>query len=302
MKNRMQRFVASSRFRETKGLTAPNLLSLDLMKTFLSILVPIAIGILSSITLSAQHPLIGTWEMVSLKGTGPDGEKFSFDTTTRREVKIITPTHYMLIAHDVQKDSLVFNRSYAGTIKIDGNKYIEYPTQASVQIFDNVKTDFTWKLEGDKFIQAGYLIRPDGKKVVLEEMVFKRVKTPNSYPKNPAVGTWSQLSSSYTNFDGTKESHTNATTTRFHIITPTHWMRISHRNNKFEHVMGGTYTMKDGKTYPTLLYKSGTLFFRNLSTAEMSEQVKNDKLYVNGILTGPDGKKFTWEDVFERSK
>jgi hypothetical protein len=301
MKNSMQRFVANSRFWETKGINRRKPFALDLMKTRLAILGAI---LLFSFTLAAQHPLIGTWEMVSIKGIGAGGEKFSIDTSTVREVKIITPTHYMLIAHDVQGDSLVFNRSYAGTIKLDGNKYIEYPTQASVQIFDNVKTDFTWKIEGDKFIQAGTLIRPDGKKVVLEEMVFKRVKTPNAYPQNPAIGAWSQLSSAYTNFDGSKDSHTNATTTRFHIITPTHWMRISHRDKKFEHVMGGTYTMKDGKTYPTLLYQSGTIAIaqNGFSTVEMSEQVKNDKLYVKGVMTGTDGKKFTWEDVFERSK
>jgi hypothetical protein len=269
------------------------------MKTRLSIL---GLILLFSFQLTAQHPLFGTWEMVSIKGINADGEKFSIDTSTVREVKIITPTHYMLIAHDVQGDSLVFNRSYAGTIKLDGNKYIEYPTQASVQIFDNVKTDFTWKVEGDIFTQSGTLIRPDGKKIVLEALVFRRVKTPNSYPQNPAIGTWSQLSSSYTNFDGTKESHTNATTTRFQIITPTHWMRISHRDKKFEHVMGGAYSIKDGKTYPTLLYRSGALNFTDLTTAEMSEQVKNDKLYVKGTMTGSNGKKFTWEDVFERSK
>ena len=299
MKNIMQRFVANSRFWETKGINRRKPSALDLMKTPVAIL---GVILLFSFSLAAQHPLIGTWEMVSIKGIGAGGEKFSIDTSTAREVKIITPTHYMLIAHDVQGDSLVFNRSYAGTIKLDGNKYIEYPTQASVQIFDNVKTDFTWKIEGDKFIQAGTLIRPDGKKVVLEEMVFKRVKTPIAYPQNPAIGAWSQLSSSYTNFDGSKDSHTNATTTRFHIITPTHWMRISHRDKKFEHVMGGTYTMKDGKTFPTLLYQSGTIFRGGFSTVEMSEQVKNDKLHVKGLMTGTDGKKFTWEDIFERSK
>ena len=259
--------------------------------------------LLFSFTLAAQHPLIGTWEMVSIKYINADGEKLSVDTSSVREVKIITPTHYMLIAHDVQGDSLVFNRSYAGTIKLEGERYIEFPTQASVQIFDNVKTDFTWKVEGDKFTQAGTIIRPDGKKVVLEEMIFKRVKTANSFPNNLAIGTWSQLSSSYTNFDGTKESHTNATTTRFHIITPTHWMRISHRNKKFEHVMGGTYEIKDGKTYPKLIYKSATIAnLVSVSTVEMSEQVKNDKLHVSGVVIRPDGKKFIWEDIFERAK
>ena len=299
MKNSTQRFVAVSRFRD-ESLYCSKPFSLDRMKRRLSILGAI---LLYSFTLAAQHPLIGTWEMVSIKYINADGEKLSLDTSSVREVKIITPTHYMLIAHDVQGDSLVFNRSYAGTIKLEGNRYIEYPTQASVQIFDNVKTDFTWKVDGDKFTQAGTIIRPDGKKVVLEEMIFRRVKTTNSFPKNPAIGTWSQLSSSYTNFDGTKESHTNATTTRFHIITPTHWMRISHRNKKFEHVMGGTYEIKDGKTYPKLVYKSGAIAaLASVSTVEISEQVKNDQLHVSGVVIRPDGKKFTWEDIFERAK
>src|SRR5688572_10258404 len=74
---------------------------------------------------SQQHPLIGTWEMISIKGLNASGEYFSDDTTTVREIKIITPTHYMLIAHDVEGDSLVFNRCYAGSIKLDGNKYNE---------------------------------------------------------------------------------------------------------------------------------------------------------------------------------
>lgn len=300
MKNQMQRFVADSRFRETKGISHPKPFSIGIMKVFLSILGAI---LLFSYSLAAQHPLIGTWEMLSIQYINAEGKKLSVDTTSVREVKIITPTHYMLIAHDVQGDSLVFNRSYAGTIKLDGDRYIEYPTQASVQIFDNVKTDFTWKIEGDKFTQAGTIIRPDGKKIVLEAMVFRRVKAPNSFPKNPAIGTWSQLSSSYTNFDGTRESHTNATTTRFHIITPTHWMRISHRNQKFEHVMGGTYEIKNGKTYPKLIYTSGVIAnLVSISTVEMSEQVKSDKLHVSGILTRPDGKKFIWEDIFERAK
>lgn len=300
MKNPLQRFVANSRFRETKGLTASNLLPLCLMNRLLPTL---GVLLLFSFSLAGQHPLIGTWEMVSIKGINAEGEKFSIDTSSVREVKIITPTHYMLIAHDVQGDSLVFNRSYAGTIKLDGNRYIEYPTQASVQIFENVKTDFTWKIEGDKFTQAGTIIRPDGKKIVLEAMVFNRVKSANSFSKNPAIGTWSQISSSYTNFDGTTESHTNATTTRFQIITPTHWMRISHRDKKFEHVMGGTYAIKDGKTYPTLVYSSGPIaVLASAATVEMSEQVKGNKLYVTGLLTRPDGKKFTWEDIFERAK
>ncbi|HET9486061.1 MAG TPA: hypothetical protein VFO54_01430, partial [Chryseosolibacter sp.] len=117
---------------------------------------------------SAQHALVGTWEMLSGKGINADGEPFSIDTTTVKETKIITPTHYMLIAWDVDKDSLMFNRTMAGEVRLEDDKYIEIPTQASVQIFENVKADFTWKLDGDIFTQSGTIVRPDGKTVVLE--------------------------------------------------------------------------------------------------------------------------------------
>jgi hypothetical protein len=131
-------------------------------------------------------------------------------------------------------------------------------------------------------------------------MVFKRVKLENSYPNNPAVGTWSQLSSSYTNFDGTEDSHTNETTTRFQVITPTHWMRISHRDGKFEHAMGGTYTMVNGKTYPLLTYSSA--YFAPTKKMELVEKVKGNTLNVKGEMVSMDGKKFSWEDVFQRVK
>ena len=246
----------------------------------------------------AQHPLVGTWEMVSIKGINVDGELFFVDTTAVRETKIITPTHYILIARDVRGDSLVFNRAYAGKIKLEGNHYNEIPTQASVQIFDNVRTDFTWKVQGDTFTQSGTFTRPDGKTITLEAMVFRRVKSAHRYPRNPAIGAWSQLSSSYTNFDGTKDSHTNKTTTRFHMITPTHWMRISHRDGKFEHAMGGTYTQRNGKTFPIITYSSS--YFAPVKTMELIEKVDGDKLHVQGEMIALDGKKFTWDDLFER--
>ena len=82
---------------------------------------------------------------------------------------------------------------------------------SSVPIFDNVKTDFKWKVVGDQFIQSGTIIRPDGKKVVLEELVFQRVKTPQSYAKNPSNGAWRLLTSKYTTADGANHSETDET-------------------------------------------------------------------------------------------
>jgi hypothetical protein len=247
----------------------------------------------------AQNPLVGTWEMVSIKGINAEGERFAFDTSSVREIKIITPDHYMLIAHTVEDDSLIFNRSYAGEVKLKGNQYIETPLLSSLPIFDNVKSNFLWKIEGDKFIQSGTFTRPDGKTVILDELVFRKVTAEQVFEANPAIGFWEQLSSSYTNFDGVKGSHTKESATRYHLITPSHWMRISHRDNKFEHAMGGTYSMKDGKTYPVVSFSS---FAAGVEKFETTEKVQGDKMYVTGIMTSPEGKKFLWEDVFVRVK
>jgi hypothetical protein len=264
------------------------------------ILVCLVLSLAVCICSSGQHPLFGTWEMISIKGINAAGERFSADTSTIREVKVITPTHYMLIAEDVESDSLVFNRCYFGTIQLDGDKYNEMPILASAPIFDNVKTDFTWKVVGDRFIQAGTFIRPDGKKIVLEELVFQRVKTSQSSPKNTANGTWKLLKSSSVTADGETHSDTDETVDAYQIITPTHWMYVSSRNKKFEHAMGGAYAMTGDKYYPDLDFAS---FPKKLwGKTEMTQKITGDKLHITGTSKFADGKKFTWDDYFEKVK
>lgn len=249
---------------------------------------------------TAQHPLIGTWEMVSIRGINADGEKFSEDTSSIREVKIITATHYMLIAHDVEGDSLAFNRCYAGTVEFDDKKYIETPLLSSVPIFENVKTDFTWKIDGDNFTQAGTLVRPDGKKVIIEELVFQRSKSAETYSDNPSNGTWKLLSTNYTRTDGTKHADTQESVDALQVITPTHWMYVSNRDKKFEHAMGGSYSKQGDKYALSLDFASFSK--KRFGKTEMREKLVGDVLTITGSSTFPDGKKFTWEDVFQRVK
>lgn len=262
--------------------------------------VAILIFLVCCLQAAAQHPLLGTWEMVSIRGINAAGEKFTEDTSTIREVKIITPTHYMLIAHDVEGDSLVFNRCYAGNVEFDERKYNEIPLLSSVPIFDNVKTDFTWKVEGDKFTQAGSIIRPDGKKIVIEELIFQRVKSKQSYPDNPTIGSWKLLSTTYTLTDGTTHSDTQESVNALQFITPTHWMYVGSKDKKFQHAMGGTYTKIDNKYQLNLDYAS---FSKSLwGKTETIENLLGDTLTITGSSVFPDGKKFTWEDVLQRVK
>ncbi len=252
-----------------------------------------------SMTMFAQHPLVGTWEMVSIKGTDADGKPVNWTTANMRETKIITPTHYMLIQHMVRNDSVIFNTSHAGTVKIEGNKYIETPTITSAATLDIAKTDFTWKVKGDQFIQAGTITLPDGKKIVLDELVFKKVNGPSTNSKNPTVGTWNQLSSEFTLFDGTKGSHTSPSVTRFDIITPTHWARIAHRDSKFESAFIGSYVVQNDKIKLTGNNVSSST--PNNNQIELTYRVDNNKLYVKGTATNPEGKKLKWSDVFEKA-
>lgn len=245
--------------------------------------------------LAQQHPLVGTWEVVSIKGTDTDGTKISADGTQFKETKIITPTHYILFTERKQGDSLVFDKAIAGTIRVEGNKYIETPVYFSDEAHGKGKTNFTYKLDGNTFIQAGTVITPEGKTATIDELVFKKVKETNA-PTHPAIGTWNQLSSSGTGTDGQKWSHTNATHIRFQIITPSHWMRISYKDNKFENAMGGTYHIEGNKVHPGFEMAS---FPAEEFTAEITQRVEGNKLYWSGMVTDAKGK-MTFDDVFER--
>lgn len=208
------------------------------MKLFALLLIVLAV----ISTGRAQHPLVGTWEMTSIAGTNVDGERFGLDTTSIREIKIITPSHYILIAEDKDSIGWTFNRAYAGTVTMNGDKYVESPLLSSLKLYDNVVTDFNWKVNGSSFIQTGKITRPDGKVIKLDRFEFQRSKTQPHKGANPFLGTWS-LSE--------EQSQKGLL-----VVTPTHWMFITKAGDKFSSAAGGTYTLSEGNAALTVLYKS----------------------------------------------
>ncbi len=249
------------------------------MKTRISL---IALLTFSSFQLFAQHDLIGTWERIN---------------DTIKSVKIVTPTHWMVYAESLNQNETEFMWSHGGTYTLSGNKYVENIETASWEGYDDVKTEFTYKIDGNTWYHKGTLTQADGTKVPLEE-VWKKVSSNTSYNKNPSIGVWDQLKSSYTQPDGTKDSHTNATATRFQIITPTHWMRISHREGEFESFMGGTYKLDGDTIYPDLEYSS---FPEDTFTEVVIEQkVNGDKMYWKGYAINKKKEKLTFEDEFQQ--
>lgn len=265
------------------------------MKPLILLLISIC---LAATNVDAQHPLVGTWEMISVKGVDAEGEPFFLDTTAVRETKIITPTHYMLIAWDVDGDSLLFNRTMGGEVRLEGEKYIEIPMQASVQIFENVKVDFSWKLEGDIFTQSGTIVRPDRKLIVLEALKFRRVGDAKPNRGNPGVGTWKQISGHYTNSDGQQTSVFNASEKRLLVVTPTHFMRMDHNDKEFNGVVYGTYhlqgdtivTASDFSTYPS----------SDGAGSKYMQKLEGDKIHFTTKGKTPEGETASYDYVFEK--
>ncbi len=226
---------------------------------------------------AATNSIVGTWMET---------------TDSLKEIKVISPTHVFFMVFN--KDSFMY--AGAGTYSIEGNKYTENLEYANFDFSSMKGFSFDYDVQGDKFMQKGILTMPDGTPQPINH-TFTRVKSDKAYD-GPHVGTWNQLSSSFTEENGNKGSHTNATHIRFQIITPTHWMRISTADNKFENAFAGTYTIDGNKMDFRIEYAS---FPAVGSTAEITQRFEGNKAYWSGIVKDANGKQtIQFDDVFER--
>jgi hypothetical protein len=239
---------------------------------------------LCALPLFGQNPLVGTWERV---------------TDSIRSVKIITPTHWMVFIEAFQGDGSKFEMAHGGTYTLNGNKYVEHITVASWPDPGKAKTDFIYYEAADNtFLQKGTVTLANGKIIPIDE-VWQKVTDAKPNPNFPAIGTWNRLSMATTTAAGKKESRTSAAAPCFEIITPTHWMRISHRNNKFERAAGGTYTTAGDKAFPKVEFASSPVNKKEKMVA--TQKVTGDKRYSTVVISGPDGKKIaTVVEVLEK--
>jgi hypothetical protein len=243
-----------------------------------------------SIQLLAQHnPLVGTWQVVSIKATDSDGKKMSLDGSQFKETKIITPTHYVLITHMKQGETMVFDKAMAGTVRVEGNMYIETPEYVSDPVLALEKTNFTYKLEGDKFIQSGTFTTADGKTGTIEELVFQKVKTGKANPNSPFIGSWKLISAA---------NQTDAS--GFEVDTPTHWLGVYFKGKTFDAARGGTFIIQPGNKakYTTEFYSNPD---EKGDVADVSYQFNGDKVTYSGDVIGKDGKKKqSFSEVYQR--
>ena len=114
------------------------------------------------------HPLIGTWKKVAGRES-KDGEWQNLPNEITM-LKHITGTHVSWAVF--RNDTKEILAAMGGSVSIDGDKYIETVEHGLGNILTLLgqKQNFTWKIESNKFTQAGTLSNG----VYLEEQ-FERV-------------------------------------------------------------------------------------------------------------------------------
>ena len=104
-----------------------------------------------------QSSLIGTWELISATSTEKDSTYSTFNPKVRM-IKIINPTHFAFLSHDLThgKDSATAAYSAgAGTYTMKDSLYTEHLEFFSSREWEDHKFDFTVKISNDTLIQKG---------------------------------------------------------------------------------------------------------------------------------------------------
>jgi hypothetical protein len=120
--------------------------------------------------LTAQTSMVGTWELVSQKMVNPDGTQEVYDRSSIKSYKVITPTHFMVIAEKPHKNGVRFNYATGGTYTLVGNKYIESLEIASREDYSTNLTNFIVRVEGNKLYQKGSVTTKKGEKYLFDEI------------------------------------------------------------------------------------------------------------------------------------
>ena len=106
-------------------------------------------------TLSSES-IYGTWELVAVTNE-ENGETIDTFVPGRRMIKIITPTHFSFVNHDLNKgqDSSAFFAAGAGNYSLKGNKYSEKLEFCTARGWEGHVFEFEIEIKGDTLIQQG---------------------------------------------------------------------------------------------------------------------------------------------------
>jgi hypothetical protein len=116
---------------------------------------------------------VGTWNMISQKVTDPKGKTTKTEMDTLKQVKIISPTHWMFIAENIKDGKKSFRGANGGSYSLNGTKYVELLENA-----EDIQTDYTLEVKGNKLFMVGSLINAAGEKFIYDE-VYQRESPSN---------------------------------------------------------------------------------------------------------------------------
>ncbi len=102
-------------------------------------------------------PLIGTWELISATSTEKDSVSSTFNPTLRM-IKIINPTHFAFLSHDLNggKDSTTAAYTAGGgAYTLKDSVYTEHLEYFIDRRWEKNKFEFVVKIVNDTLIQKG---------------------------------------------------------------------------------------------------------------------------------------------------
>lgn len=130
------------------------------------------------------------------------------------------------------------------------------------------------------------------------KLIFKRVTDIKSTRENQAIGTWKQIAGNDTTAEGEKTPSFGKSDQGLLIVTPTHWMRMNHRNQKFEGVLYGTYTLDGDTVVNNIVYSSYPL--KEGGRFSSMTKVNGKKVQVVSKRMTLEGKPEILYDIFEK--
>lgn len=103
------------------------------------------------------NSLEGTWQLIS--GTLIEGDDTTVTDYTKSQnmIKIITPTHFAFLNHDLKKgkDSTAVFAAGGGRYLLEGDQYTEYLEYCSYRDWEGNTFQFTVTIKGDTLTQRG---------------------------------------------------------------------------------------------------------------------------------------------------
>ena len=141
------------------------------MKKLLFILVAFtAFGCSKRLSMSSSsHQLVGSWQMVSMKYTYPDGRVMERKDFKYPALKMYN--EHAFYSFGRQKNSGEIDDAGGGKYQLVGDTLISIPEYHTVSSFVGKPTKFHVKFEKDKFYQTGVLLN----EIKIEE-VYVRLK------------------------------------------------------------------------------------------------------------------------------